>query len=147
MPKFRTPYEPDYNPEKYGIEFDPDDRAQQQFKDECDINTLFAKYAATGTELPINKNQPLFDADGDYLEYADYRDNQHKLIDAMEAFMQLPSLTRKYYDNDPLKMLEAVAKNDQSIYDLGLAEKPQKITSEEGVKRGKHPPSPPSLDV
>jgi hypothetical protein len=126
MPTFRTPYDEGYEPSEFGLSTSTEGGAQQQFKDECDVNLIVPRYMRDGIPPAFMKEgEPVFDEFGYAFEVADYRKNLDTLIAAQEAFDALPAKTRKYYDNDPLKLLEAVQNGDQSAYDLGLLVKPE----------------------
>lgn len=126
MPTFRTPYDEDYKPSKFGLSTSTEGGAQQQFKDECDVNLIVPRYMRDGIPPAFMKDgEPVFDELGQAFELADYRRNLDTLIAAQEAFDALPAKTRKYYDNDPLKLLEAVQNGDQSAFDHGLLIKPE----------------------
>lgn len=127
--EFRTPYSP-HKAADYGLSCRDDLKAQQHFKDECDINLIFAKYQQTGEPLPEPGGK--YDETGEYLAYNDYRRNLEMIIEADNEFMALPARVRKYYDNDPAKYLEAVYSKDASIYDLGIAVKPPVLEPKTG---------------
>src|SRR5262249_43129650 len=53
-----------------GLECDPlEDRTQQQFKEECDINTIVRNFGVTG-EMPQTTAAPM---QGDFTEVTDYQ--------------------------------------------------------------------------
>lgn len=76
-------------------------RAQQNSKDECDINTIVRNFGVTG-QLPNIDRIPL---EGDFHDVVDYQTALHALMQADETFMQLPSDVRKRFDNDPSKFV------------------------------------------
>lgn len=97
--KFFTRFSP---PKKAGIEFNEPSMTEQHFKDECDINTIIAKYRQTGV-MPAGNRQPLF---GDFAEFPTDLQSSMKMYDeAQYRFLQLPSEIRKEFDNDPSKLL------------------------------------------
>lgn len=78
-----------------------DSRAQQQFKDECDINTIVRRFGLTG-ELPENVRMPV---EGDFTAVTDYQTALNLIIAADEGFMQLPAEVRAEFNNDPAKLV------------------------------------------
>lgn len=85
------------------IFFDPDEgRTQQQFKDECDINNIMAKYQVTGVVDHVAKY------DGQYGEIPeiDYHKAMTVIADANSMFEELPSSVRDHFNNDPAGFLK-----------------------------------------
>lgn len=75
---------------------------RQEFKAECDINTLMAKYQRTG-ELPhVNLLTPqYFDAPG-----VDFHTHMNAVAQAKSLFAQLPSGVRNKFLNDPGRFID-----------------------------------------
>lgn len=77
---------------------------RQEFAEDCDINTIMARYETTGNfHAPFAKEA----------HYADYTAAPGSLMEAMEimrsgeaAFMQLPAKVRREFDNDPMQFVE-----------------------------------------
>lgn len=118
--KFFTKFNP---PPQVGLEFTEPSMTEQHFKDECDINNIVAQYQQTGV-LPQGDRQPLF---GDFADFPqDLQSSQAYFDDAHERFMQLPATLRKEFDNDPVKLLQFVAddNNRDRAIELGLIERP-----------------------
>lgn len=96
--------------------------AQQQFKDECDINNILRRYEDTGSwtgDLRIPTRQPL---SGDFTDIPDLMTAQAMLIEGREAFDALPARLRKRFDNNPIDLLQFLsdpANRDECI-ELGL---------------------------
>lgn len=91
---------------------------QQQFKDDADINIIVERFGITG-RVPENPRIPAY---GDFTGISDYRTALHAIRDADEAFMALPGMVRKEFDNDPQRYLEAFydpSKEDR-LRELGL---------------------------
>lgn len=93
---------------------------RQEFAEDCDINTLMAKYETTGTINHFNRATPQF------LDLGDVPDLQTSLSvlkDATAAFMQLPATVRREFDNDPVKFVEFATdeKNLDKMREWGLA--------------------------
>ena len=93
--------------------------AQQQFKEEVDINTIAAKFGITG-QLPVNARTPSF---GDYTDVSDFHTAMNAVRRGEEAFMQMPGLVRERFEHDPQRFLEFCADpaNKDEAVKLGLA--------------------------
>lgn len=95
-------------------------KAQQQFKEECDINTLVERFHVTG-ELPNQLEMP---ADVDFSEgVTDYQTALNMVIEARDAFMKLPAAARTRFNNDPQALMAFLAdrSNLEEARKLGLA--------------------------
>lgn len=115
---------------------------RQEFAEECDINTLMAKYETTGFPAHMIRQN------GQYLDVSDVPDLQRAmkvLADAEQAFMTLPARTRFEFNNDPERFV-AFAQDPANIEQMrawGLAEPvpvdpgPMKV---EVVNRDPEPP-------
>lgn len=124
MVLIRKPYQ--NNPDE-GVTFTEPSMAQQQFKDECDINTIVNRYKVTGA-LP-NAHDPNTAMYGDFTALpADYLEAQELIMKAGESFAELPSALRKRFDNDPINLLQFLADpaNLPESIELGLIEAPEK---------------------
>ena len=87
---------------------DDETLAQQNFKDETDLNIMIRKYGV----LPVNEvNWKEFDAT---VIPRDYHDLQNMMKEADAAFNALPADVRQAVENDPQKLLE--------LYDARIAE-------------------------
>jgi hypothetical protein len=88
---------------------DDETLAQQNFKDETDLNIMIRKYGV----LPANEvNWKEFDAT---VIPKDYQALQNMLLEADQAFMELPAEVRKAADNDPTKFLAMVEAQQAEI--------------------------------
>lgn len=76
--------------------------AQQQFKEECDINVIVRNFGLTG-EMPGVIRTPL---QGDFTEVTDYQTAMNLLLQAQEAFLTIPAEVRAEFQNDPQRFLE-----------------------------------------
>lgn len=103
--------------------------AQQQFKDQCDINHIMEKYSETGTITHLNPRTGVY---ADVSQFGDLRESFEKIQKADELFMQLPAKVRSKFENDPLKFVDWCSdpKNLDEAVSLGLAEKkPVNVTT------------------
>lgn len=99
---------------------------QQQFQEQCDINHIMAKYEQGESITHINRQQGFY---ADVSEYTDYQVMLQKIQDADDAFNALGAPLRKYFDNDPAKMIDFLSKpeNYEKAKDLGLIEPKKKM--------------------
>jgi len=112
-------------------------KTQQQFKDECDINTIVRLFGITG-KLPENVHAPTF---GDFFEVDDFHSAQNAVRNAAESFMRLPANVRERFGNDPQQLIVFVSddRNRKEAEALGLVFTPPPSLS--------HPPLPNKPDV
>lgn len=102
------------------VYFDEPSRTRQEFAAECDINTLMARYEATGVISHINERQPYyFDTTG----APDLREAIDIVRDAERAFMSLPAKVRASFDNDAVAWVDYAQdpKNLEQMREWGLA--------------------------
>lgn len=120
--EFKTRFK-NHPPKTYAFFTEGDSLTQQQFKEECDVNNILAKYKKTGMLNHVNKHQGNF---GDFASVDDYQTSLHKLMIAQQSFNQLPSELRNKFDNDPGKLIEFISdeKNTEDCYKYGLKIKP-----------------------
>lgn len=100
--------------------------AQQQFKEDSDINTLVERFHLTG-EMPQLQQLPTFQ---DFGNIWDFQTAMNAIRSAQETFMSLPAPLRAKFDNDPQKFLAFTsdAQNLPEARKLG-------ILSDEAIKR------------
>lgn len=94
-------------------------RTQQQFAEECNINTIVERFGITG-QLPNNLRMPI---QAEFVDTMDYQTSLNKLIEADNAFMELPADIRKQFGNDAGKFVDFVTdeKNVDQCRKWGLA--------------------------
>lgn len=108
----------------------------QSFRDECDINTIMARYQSTG-ELPV-----LNGTQGQWLDVTemDFQTHMDFILDAQHLFDELPSSIRDRFGNDPGAFLGFASdeSNRSELAKMGL------LTPEatEAVLYPKTPPIP-----
>lgn len=102
---------------------------KQAHKAECDINNILSQFKKTGIINHISNQPPVYAELPDSL---DYQASMNSLIAADTAFSNLPSVVRRFFDNSPSKLLEALA--DPAMTD--------KLT-ELGILNPKPTPQPP----
>lgn len=100
---------------------------EQNHKAETDINNIVKKHAGN-LEL-IAKNQQLVEFTMDDIPTNDFQEMMQIMVNAKEAFQQVPSQIRKEFDNDAAKYLDFVRnpENKDRLIELGLAHAPEEI--------------------
>lgn len=109
--QLRTPYNYDRDEvsKNTALVSDSETLTQQNFKDETDLNIMIRKYGV----LPVSEvNWKEFDAT---VIPQDYQQLQNMLLEADQAFMELPADVRKAADNDPQKFLAIVESQQAEI--------------------------------
>jgi phage internal scaffolding protein len=84
---------------------------RQEFAEECDINTIMARYEASGVISHVNRAIPM------YLDTTDYPDLQgamDQFREASLAFNALPAAVRREFDNDPQLFVD-FASNSENL--------------------------------
>lgn len=124
-PFVRSPYNYDTNAasDETGISCPEPTLAQQQFKEESDINFIAERFGLTG-EMPQVLQLPAY---GDFTGIFDFQDAQNAVRKAMEQFMTLPAKLRTRFDNQPQKLLtflEDPDNREEAVF-LGLVNKPK----------------------
>lgn len=92
-------------------------RTKQEFRDECDLNTMMVKYRDTGL-LPAGR-EPQY---GDFTGVEDFQEAQNLLLATREQFNSLPSAQRDKFKNDPVEFLKFVQDkgNIPAMRELGM---------------------------
>lgn len=125
--EIRKPY--DVVPRIYGTIIDQkEDKCQQKFEIESNINNIMAKYNETGiigNPLKISNRKPIF---GDFSSIPSFQEANQMIIDTNNAFATLPSDIREKFGNDPNIMLHWLndPKNNDDAIRLGLVSNPNK---------------------
>lgn len=119
-----------------------ENRTQQQFKDECDVNYILKRFRRTGTLPQTNANPAVF-AD---VTVNDFQDAMNLVTSAQQEFDLLDSSTRARFGNSPAALLEFLQNPDNfsEAQDLGLVEPqptPGPVVPDQPVDAG--PPASP----
>lgn len=95
----RTPYNYDRNKasDESGLHCPEPTKAQQQFKEETDINTIVERFGLTG-QLPTDVRMPI---SGDFTGLSTYQDALNALNQARASFDTMPATVRARFNNDP----------------------------------------------
>lgn len=119
--------------------------AQQQFKDECDINVLMGRYLETG-EMPQLDSALSY---GDFTGVYDFQTAMNAVRTAQGLFEQMPARIKNRFANDPQRLLEFLndPENLEEAQFLGLISKtpsePAPATPTAGIPQGTQPaPAP-----
>jgi len=134
LPFLRTPYNYDADKvsDETGLSCPEPTLAQQNFKDETDINYIVRQFGLTG-ELP---GKPLSPQYGDFTGVLDYHSAVNAVLAAQDDFMELPAQMRSRFNNDPAQLIDFLSKdeNRDEAIKLGLvAQKPISEPSETPV--------------
>lgn len=120
VPFMRTPfnYDRDEVSDQTGLICPEPTLAQQQFKEESDINTILERFGRTG-EVVVPVRMPEY---GDYTGVVDYHTAMNAVISAQASFDSLPAKVRARFDNDPGRFVEFCLddNNRAEAIDLGL---------------------------
>ena len=110
---------------------------QQHEADETDINFIVHRFGLTG-QIPAGRNIPTYQ---DFSEATDFQGAMDLIIQAQEAFQELPAQTRAQFQNDPGLFLDFCETNrdPEEWQRLGLASL-RKI-NESGEPGGSDPPA------
>lgn len=94
-------------------------RTQQQFQEECDINTIVRRFGLTG-QLPEGLVVPM---QGDFTNVVDFQSAMNMVIAAQDSFMEMPAHVRDRFSNDPQRFLDFVSDpaNLDEARKLGIA--------------------------
>lgn len=93
---------------------------RQDMAADCDINVIMSRYENTGV-LPSVNGEPFY---ADFGEVPmDLQSAMKQLADAQEAFMTLPAVVRREFDNDAVMFVEFAGRpeNLDRLRDWGLA--------------------------
>jgi hypothetical protein len=98
---------------------------RQEFADECDINSLMKRYEGHVVGGP--GNLPPMDPSAMYVDFADMPTDlmnyMERMSEAEKAFMTLPAVVRKQFDNSAVAFVEYASDpgNLSQMRDWGLA--------------------------
>lgn len=116
----RNPYNYDTDQASYmtGLVTTLPSLAQQQYKDETDINTIAKQFGLTG-KLPTPVYLPTF---GDFSEVNDFQSALHAIQRAEASFLAMPAAVRERFGNSSQRFLEFTSdsRNADELRALGL---------------------------
>ena len=108
-----------YPRDRHTKTFELPSRAKQSFRDECDINTIMAKYEKTGL---IDHNARYRGEYADVTGALELQEALQVVEDANDAFDSLTAKIRKRFDNNPENFLRFVTnpENKEAMHEMGL---------------------------
>lgn len=126
---------------KHSISFPETGRTKQEFKEECDINHMIAKFQKTGVAPPVNRGAGGF---GDFSDVPDFHTAMTRVREAETAFMRFPSDIRERFRNDPAEMIEFLDndENELEAIELGLIPGKPQPPGEDPAQPGPGPTNP-----
>ena len=94
------------------------DMAKQEFKEECDINTIVRNFGL-GYEVPAGIRIPTY---GDFTNVEDFHSAANAIAQANESFEQLPAHLRDRWQNDPGRFVDFCSNpsNHDELVKLGI---------------------------
>lgn len=100
-------------------------RTKQQFKDECDINTIINRFLRTGHIETLQRLEPRY---GD-VTGIEYQSAMQTVAEARTLFNELPAKIRSRFDNEPALFLDFVQNdaNKEEAIKLGLIKAEVKV--------------------
>lgn len=111
-------------PRVYGYEEGMPSKTKQEFKDECDVNTIVDMYVR-GAPLPVQITKGQF---VDVSELGDYKTAIDTVMQAEEVFNKMPKAIKEAVGNSVAGFLDFVndPENEDQLVELGLvaAEEP-----------------------
>lgn len=143
-PLFRSPY---INlPPREILQFDPaEKRTKDEFKDDCDVNKIWANYVRTGRMDQLQK------AKGFYADLTNvptsYQESLNLVVRTREMFDNLPSDIRNAYGNDVQLFMEAAQEDPDALFDVLKTIQPIDGTAATPVAPPKAEPPPASPDA
>lgn len=122
---FKTPFnhDTDLEAKRTGLECKDPSLAQQQFKEEADINTIVRRFGVTG-QLPIVQLPPLLDEFGGD-EIFDFQSAMNLLAKAKASFAAMSAEVRDAFQNDPHRF---VSQLDAMLTDQDAKRKEHNLT-------------------
>lgn len=112
-------YDADLVSDETGLLCADESLAVQDERDEVDINNIIARFLKTGV-LPSSLRVP---RQGDFTEARSMQDSLQLILQAEDAFMELPADMRARFHHDAAEFVEFVSdeKNLPELRKLGLA--------------------------
>jgi phage internal scaffolding protein len=142
-------YDVDAASNEAGLKCMDESLAQQQFREECDINEIVRRFGLTG-EIPGDFDMPV---SGDFTDAVDFHTSMDMIRKAQESFDRLPAEVRSRFSNDPGRLMTFLEdkENKAEALKLGLLQPPPEKTrdavqaiDELATKFPTPPPGPPA---
>jgi len=105
MPKYPEYEYGMYVPSRRETDFYPEGEGltRQEFSEECDINNIMKRYEKSGVINHFNRGEPQY---VDFVGMPDLQGAMNMMYEAEEAFMRLPAVVRKRFENDPAEFVD-----------------------------------------
>lgn len=120
---------------------------RQEFADECDINSIMAKYDGYLSDPMRGMREPMF---VDFTSMPDTLLGTMQLVqDASAAFYRLPAVVRREFDNDPVLFTDFASDpaNIDQLREWGLAKpKPAEVAPQPAAAPGAGAAPAPGVD-
>lgn len=118
---------------------------KQSSKAECDIHNILKQYQRTGIITHVQSARPTYE---DLPDSMDYQQALNTIMEADEAFFNLPAKVRDHFKNDPALLLAAFGdpSQRQALTDFGLLQAPSSSPSLPVAPVPPPEPSPGSSD-
>lgn len=127
-----------------GIDTGPESLVQQQFRTECDVNTIVRRFGMVGSEALVGP-QGVY---GDFTGISDYESAVEAVNRAQAGFMALPAVVRERFGNDPARFLDWSGGRSLEEIAAGLSEPAAPVAPAPvpavGPEGGTVPPAPAS---
>lgn len=110
---------------------------QPQFAGEVNINQIMERAARTG-QIGDPFHQTVQEVIvGDFSSGIDFHEAQNRIVEAQQAFDELPAHVRKRFNNNPAELIDFCMsdKNKEEAIELGLIPKPEEKPVGEPVKK------------
>lgn len=124
-----------------GLEFTQPSLTQQQFKDECEIESLLKAHNLSQVMGIMNNHgqQPLY---GDVSDIPDFHDAQNHVARATEYFEGLPSDVRSRFNNSLSEFLTTLNNPDarEALTEMGVLKKAEDKAADNAVEQPVVPP-------
>lgn len=116
-------YDVDAASDLVGLTCEDPSLAQQQFREETDINTIVRNFLKTGV-LPDTVKMPSY---GDFTGPSEYKAALDFVLAAEDVFMSLPADVRREFNDDPGEYASAPYSDEgvEKLIKLGLVSKQQ----------------------
>lgn len=102
---------------------------EQAHKSEYDINRLLDRAKRTGVAATVDQIRNVYYGDFSMVDQA--MENEFRMIEARERFMELPANVRAYFENDPRRLLQALGDETKinKLVELGIVKASQQIAT------------------
>ena len=126
MPEFFTQFNRNVS---VPVSFPLPSMTEQAHKNEYDINRLLDRAKRTGVAATVDQIRNVYYGDFSCVDQA--MENEFRMIEARERFLELPANVRAYFENDPRRLLHALGDETQinKLVELGLVKAPQPVAT------------------